>query len=77
MSGQGPAIASLEKTTYVAAQAEDDYSMRERHLEGEQSRPDRRCRCSYSLADYFGLWDDFSASTDKMLGKLVVRLRGE
>lgn len=35
MSGQGPAIASLEKPAYATAQAEDDYSARERHLEGE------------------------------------------
>ncbi|KAJ9093048.1 hypothetical protein QFC21_006539 [Naganishia friedmannii] len=60
LSGQGPAIASLEKPAYAKAQAEDDYSNRERHLE-----------------DYLGLWDDFSGSTDKILGELVERLRGD
>lgn len=29
------------------------------------------------MSDYIGLWDDFSASTDKMLGELVTRLKGE
>ncbi|KAJ9105039.1 hypothetical protein QFC19_003670 [Naganishia cerealis] len=60
LSGQGPAIASLENPSYTKAQAEDDFSNRERHLE-----------------DYLGLWDDFSGSTDKILGELVNRLKGD
>jgi hypothetical protein len=84
LSGQGPAIASLENASYTKAQAEDDYSNRERHLEGEldlqpsssslSDSADSRCS---SHEDYLGLWDDFSGSTDKILGELVDRLKGE
>ncbi|KAJ9112097.1 hypothetical protein QFC22_006397 [Naganishia vaughanmartiniae] len=60
LSGQGPAIASLENPAYTKAQAEDDFTNRERHLE-----------------DYLGLWDDFSGATDRILGDLVERLKGD
>ncbi|KAI5449249.1 hypothetical protein NCC49_005165 [Naganishia albida] len=52
LSGQGPAIESLEKPAYATAQGKDDFTNRERHLEGDES-------------------------TDKILGELVIRLKGD
>lgn len=40
LSGQGAAIKSLEKPAYSTAQAKDDFSDRERHLEGKSATLD-------------------------------------